>query len=104
VSASIETARQEWEESHRRLEDASRDRARYERLRAQVDALTEELRKRVGQTFTLADLAAAYEGADRWAADALAGNADEPSWPDSLAVVEGSAFHLYARGAVDYAP
>ena len=36
---------------------------------AQVDAVTVELRRRVGQTFTLAELAAAYRGADAWGAD-----------------------------------
>jgi hypothetical protein len=27
-----------------------------------------------------------------------------PDWTRTLALVEAAAFHLYARGAVDYAP
>ena len=34
----------------------------------QVDAVLTELRRRVGATFTLAELAAAYAGAERWSA------------------------------------
>ena len=57
--------RQEWEEGDRRLEAERRDPARYARLVQQVEVLTDELRKQVGQTYTLADLAAAYREAER---------------------------------------
>ena len=70
----------------------------------QVDAVTAELRRRVGQTFTLAELAAAYAGAERWSRDAVASSAPPAGWPRTLALVEAAAFHLYARGAVDYTP
>jgi hypothetical protein len=104
MSVAVEAARLEWEESHRRLQQLAGDRVRYNRLSAQVERLTDELRRRVGQTFTLDELAAAYTDADRWAADALGAGDEEPSWPAELATVEGAAFHRYARGAVDYAP
>ena len=97
-------ARQEWEESHRRLEVVAGDRVRYERLLEQVEAVTAELRRRVGQTFTLDDLARAYVDADRWSRDAVAATDPPPGWPRTLAVVEGAAFHVYARGAIDYEP
>jgi hypothetical protein len=103
-SAAAEHARQQWEDGHRRLESRSQDRAVYERLHAQVESLTEELRRRVGQTFTLAQLAGVYAGAERWSRDAAARGAPETGRPEDLAIVEDAAFHLYARGAVDYMP
>ncbi len=49
------------------------------------------------------ELADEYTRADVWAREALAEQAT-PGWPRTLSVVEGAAFHIYARGAVDYAP
>jgi hypothetical protein len=104
VSVSVQSARHEWEESDRRLAEAARDRDRYERLLAQVDAVTAELRRRIGETFTLAQLADVYAGADHWSRDAVETVAPAPGWAGTLSVVEGAAFHRYARGALDYAP
>jgi hypothetical protein len=104
MSSSVEIARQEWQESHRRLEAESGDRARYRRLLAQVEIVTAELRRRVGQTFTLAELAGEYTAADDWARDALLDDDPAPGAAASAALVQGAAFHLYARGAVDYVP
>ena len=50
---------------------AARRPRRYRELLGQVELVLGELRKRVGQTFTLDELAAAYDGADDWARDAL---------------------------------
>ena len=104
MSAAVDHARQEWEEGHRRLEAHATDLVRYRRLLEQVDALTEELRRRVGQTFTLAELADAYAGAERWSREVVAERAAAPGWPATLSIVEDAAFYLYQRGAVDYAP
>jgi hypothetical protein len=103
-SVAVESARQEWEEAYRRLQGEAADRLRYERLMAQIEVLTEELRRRVGQTFTLAELAETYAGAERWARPALAERAPAERWALGPATVEGAAFHLYARGATDYSP
>jgi len=103
VSVDLESARLEWEHAYRDLADAARDPVLEERLRAQLDAVTTELRRRVGGTFTVRELADEYARADSWAREALAEQAI-PGWPRTLAVIEGAAFHLYARGAVDYAP
>ena len=100
----VENVRQEWEEAHRRLEAEARDRAGYERLLDQVDAVTAELRRRVGQVFTLEELAAAYGSAERWSREAIVERAPHPGWARTLTVVEGAAFHLYSRGASDYRP
>lgn len=99
-----EHVRHEWEESARRLEAASGDRARYLQLLEQVETVSGELRKRVGQTYTLADLARAYADSERWASPRLAESGAASSWPRTLSLVVGAAFHYYARGAVDYEP
>ena len=104
MSLGLETAQQEWTESHRRLEGEARDPARYEALMQGFEAITAQLRRRIGHTFTLAELAEAYAGAERWSRDAVAASGAPAGWARSLALVEGAAFHAYARGAVDYAP
>jgi hypothetical protein len=104
VTADVESARHDWADAHRRLVEATTDPARAEGLRLQLLAVTDELRRRVGGTFTLAELAAEYERADWWVRETLAEKAFTPGWPRWLADVEGAAFHLYSRGAVDFAP
>jgi len=100
----LETARQEWEEASRRIERSREDRLRYERLLAQVDVVTAELRRRVGQTYALADLARAYGDAERWARTAVSERAATPGWARDLATVTAAAFHAYQLGAADYEP
>jgi hypothetical protein len=104
VAVGLETARQEWEEAARRIEAERPDRARYERLHAQVGVVAAELRRRVGQSFTLADLARAYGEAESWARHAVSERAAAPGWARDLATVTAAAFHAYQRGAVDYEP
>jgi hypothetical protein len=99
-AVAVENARLQWEDGHRRLNELSADRPTYERLLAQVEVLIDELNRRVGQTFTLAELAAAYDEADRWLLEVL----PPGDGAVQLGLVEDAAFHLYARGAVDYAP
>jgi len=96
----VEHARQQWEEGHRRLQSYSSDQALYHRLRTQVDAVVDELNRRVGQTFTLAELVAAYRDADHWLVEVTSPAARA----GDRAVVEDAAFHQFARGAVDYVP
>jgi hypothetical protein len=103
VDLVLDVVRREWEDGYRRFEDLSRDRVAGDRLRAQLDVVTDELRKRVGQTFTLEQLARAYERADEWAREAVSERAATPGWPRTLAIVQDAAFYLYQRGAVDYA-
>jgi hypothetical protein len=99
-AVAVENARLQWEEGNRRLQAYSSDRALYHALLEQVGVLLDELNRRVGQTFTLAELAAAYQDADRWLLEVL------PPGRTAIQVglVEDAAFHLYARGAVDYSP
>jgi hypothetical protein len=100
----LETVRQEWEDGHRRFEELVRDPVARPRVLAQLEVVTDELRKRIGQTFTLAELAAVYGDADRWVYAAVEERAAAPGWPRTLAIVQAAAFRLYQRGAVDYTP
>jgi hypothetical protein len=104
MRADVESARRDWADGWRRLQEESREPTAAERLRHQVEVVGDELRRRVGGTFTLAELADAYAEADRWARAVLAERAPGPGWPRTLSLVQDAAFHLYARGAVDYQP
>lgn len=96
------TARHEWEEGASRIEAARGEGVRYGRLLDQVEVVTAELRRRVGQVYSLAELAAAYADAERWARDAVSERAATPGWARDLATVTAAAFHTYRRGATDY--
>jgi hypothetical protein len=98
----LELTRHEWEDGHRRLEAARGDPRRYHVLVGQVELVTNELRKQVGQTYTLAQLAAAYGDAERWAREVVEERAPSPGWPRDLAFVLAAAFYAYQRGASDY--
>jgi hypothetical protein len=104
VATSVDVARQQWAEGNRRLESEASDPAAYERLQAQLEVATEELRKRVGETFTLAQLAETYDAADGWMREAIEERAGGPGWPRHLSIVQDAAFHRFARGATDYSP
>ena len=103
MTSTLDLVRHEWEVGHRDLEAERGDRTRYRRLLDQVEVVTDELRRRVGGTFTLRELAAAYRDADAWARQTVADRAPGPGWPRDLALVLAAAFHGYQRGASDYA-
>jgi len=100
----VELARQQWEDGSRRVEALRVDARRYRTLLEQVDVVLGELRKRVGQTFTLRELADAYDSADDWARYAVDVADPEAPPPPDIPAVAGAAFHQYARGATDYRP
>jgi len=103
-SAELEIARGQWSEAYRRLQETRGDRVRHERLMRQIDAIAAELRKRIGESFTLAELVREYGRAERWTREAAGAVVETTAELQELAVVEDAAFHLYARGAVDFAP
>jgi hypothetical protein len=100
----VELARQEWEEGRRRFEATRVDPPRYRQLVELLELVLNELRKRIGQTYTLAELVAAYDEADRWAREVLEERALNPGWPRDLPIVLATAFDAYQRGAIDYEP
>ena len=100
----LDLARHQWQDGIRRVEATRGDRGRYADRMAQVDILVNALRQRVGQVFTLEELAQSYDGADDWAR-AVLDDADPEAPPVSEAgTVADAAFHVYARGATDYRP
>jgi hypothetical protein len=100
----VEVARQEWEEGRRRLEADHEDARRYRQLVELLELVLDELRKRVGQTYTLAELVAVYGESDRWGREVLSERAQTAGWPRDLSVVLAAAFDAYQRGAIDYEP
>ena len=95
--------RHEWSDGHRSLEAERGDPRRYAQLVTQVEVLTDELRRRVGGTYSLAELAAALRDTDTWARQAVADHAPTPGRPRDLSLVLAAAFHVYQRGATDFA-
>lgn len=104
TSLEVDLARRQWEEGSRAFDDVSADPARQELLLLALEAVTDELRRRVGQTFTLHELALEYGRADDWVRTAVSEHARFPGWVRYLTTVQDAAFHLYARGASDYGP
>jgi hypothetical protein len=100
----LEQTRREWEQGHARLQRELRETPRGESLLVELDAVTAALRRRIGQSFTLGELADSYVNADDWAREAVADAEPASGWPRRLATVTEAAFHLYSRGAIDYEP
>lgn len=100
----IDLVRQQWQEGSRRIERTRSDPALYTRLHWLVGAVTAELRRRIGQTYTLSELADTYAGADDWARSVLDDAEPEATAPPEVSMIADAAFYLYARGASDYAP
>ncbi len=92
-----------WEEGDRRLRELCSDPRSVRRLQRAVDSVRDELRRRIGPTFSAAELAGLYgEGTD-WALDAVRWSMpEEAAELDPQAVVDG-AFFAYLRGASDFA-
>ena len=102
MTAATESAKQEWNQAYRALVEVTES-ALESQLSGQIEAILGELRRRVGGTFTLAELADEYGRADVWARHVLS-EQGASEWARTQSLVQGAAFYLYARGAVDYEP
>jgi len=100
----VELARQQWEDGRRRVEESLSGSPQSRRVAADVDLIVAELRRRLGQVFTLEELAASYDDAGDWARVVLYEAREEGAAPPDAATVTDAAFQLYARGALDYRP
>ena len=100
----LEITRSDWERAYRELEQQKRNPRRYRQLLRAVDAVTQALRARVGQTYSLEQLADAYSDVESWGRHAVGEHAPYDGWARDLALVEDAAFHAYARGALDFDP
>jgi hypothetical protein len=97
VSYSLQNALFQWEDGQRRLRDAPPELRR--RLDRATDQVVEELRRRLGASFRVSELASLY--------------ATTPDWPQDIAIGAGAgveagsvvdaAFARYAREAADFA-
>ena len=103
MTSTVDAVRQQWAEGNRRFESQSGEQV-FGQLLEQFDVATDELRKRVGETFTLAQLVDAYGGSDHWLREAVEERVAAPGWIRYLSDVQDAAFHNYARGATDYSP
>jgi hypothetical protein len=96
----LENALFQWEEGWRELQAIEEPRAR--RLADRViEAIRDELRRRIGPTFSAAELADLYgEGTD-WC-QRVAHDVAPAAEPDAQSLAD-AAFWLYLRGATDFA-
>jgi hypothetical protein len=90
----------QWEEGHRALQAIDDPRARRlaDRL---IDAIREELRRRIGVTFTAAELAELYGRGTDWCLQVAIDVA--PAAESDAQSLADAAFWLYLRGAADFA-
>ena len=71
---------------------------------AQHDAILEELRRRVGTTFTLAELAAAYAGSERWVREVVEERAPSRGWAPHASAWRATPRSTRTAAAQDYTP
>src|SRR4051794_6644123 len=95
----LDNALYQWEEGHARLRELSAQPRTAGLLNRAVEAIRDELRRRIGPTFSSQQLADLYAQGTDWCLEAarvaLPINAVDL---DPQAIVDG-AFHLYLRGA-----
>ena len=99
MSYPLENALFQWEEGHRELQALSDPRERRLADRV-VDAVREELRRRIGPTFSAAELAELYGRGTDWCQQIAIDVAPSVADPQTLA---DAAFWLYLRNAGDFA-
>jgi DNA-directed RNA polymerase specialized sigma subunit len=103
VAYPLDNALYQWEEGYRRLRELSEDPQRARRLARVVEAVRDELRRRIGATFTANELAELYGRGTDWCLEAARRAAPlEAAELDPQAITDG-AFYLHLRGAADYA-
>jgi hypothetical protein len=97
----FDTALEQWQAGARRLEAAPpAERAVLERVTRQVE---DELRRRLGSTFSTDELAALYDEGTSWVSGIAVGVAPDAPFAWDVRVVGDAAFHRYLREAADYA-
>jgi hypothetical protein len=97
----FETAAEQWEAGLRRLEAAPFDERPVLELVAR--RVQDELRRRLGSTFTTDELAALYDGGTGWVSDIAIAAAPEAPFAWDVRVVGDAAFARYVRDAADFA-
>jgi len=97
----FETALEQWQAGERRLESAPFDE------RPVLDLVTrkvqEELRRRLGGTFTSDELADLYDAGTSWVSGVAIAAAPDAPFAWDVRIVGDAAFARYLREATDYA-
>jgi hypothetical protein len=102
VAYPLDNALFQWEEGAGRLRELDSDPRAARNARRAVDAIREELRRRIGPTFSAQELADLYGRGTDWCLEAARQGAPMSAVDmDPQAIVDG-AFFLYLRGAYDY--
>jgi hypothetical protein len=102
VSYPLESALYQWEDGYRRLRELSADPRSAAQANRAVEAIRDELRRRIGPTFSSAELADLYGAGTDWCLEAARWALPEAaSELDPQAIIDG-AFYLYLRGATDW--
>jgi hypothetical protein len=101
VTARVELALMEWEAGARRLAELDEPPRREAVYRAVVNEIVDELNRRMGQTYTLAELTEEYDRSAGWCRH-VAQLTTEHLWAHDLTIVQDAAFARFARDAVDY--
>lgn len=100
MSYPLENALFQWEEGWRALQAIEDHKARRMADRV-VDGIREELRRRIGPTFTAAELAELYGRGTDWCQQVAIDVA--PAVEPDAQTLGDAAFWLYLRGATDFA-
>ena len=100
---SVESAVLQWEEGYQRLGATRSEPRLHQALGRAVVAVEDELRKRLGSTFSVKELATLYREDSDWGLELTMQALPERSdlW-DSSTIVD-AAFYLYMREASDFA-
>jgi hypothetical protein len=102
VAYPLDNALFQWEEGARRLRELDSDPRVALNARRAVDAIRDELRRRIGPTYSAQELADLYGRGTDWCLEAARRAAPMAAVDlDTQAMVDG-AFFLYLRGAYDY--
>lgn len=98
---SYESALQQWRAGERRLAAAPPERRRV--LERVIERIYNELRRRLGGTFTVAELVSLYDAGTGWSLDIAVDAAPDAPWAWEASTVADAAFARYLREAADYA-
>ena len=100
---SVLLAREDWRAGERTVERILADPRRAPVARTVMLELERELRRRLGQTYTLAALVKVYDDADRWARAAAQRVAPDVAWTQDSSFADAACARA-ARNARDWKP
>jgi hypothetical protein len=103
MNYAVDNAVFQWEDGFRKLQAARSDPLLHRALARAVVAVQDQLRKHLGSSFSVDELASLYSENPDWGFDLVIQSAPEDirAWDTSTAV--DAAFYLYMREAMDFA-